>query len=188
MMRRYDHISICGMVVPTKPRPENRIDHDGRVRLTIDQDEFELLLSGIRKIGRIYLAAATADNGVTLHLPTKGLLLDSCGHPVRIRDLSCLDWALQQIRCRGPEFLNLATAHPQGGNALGSVVDPLTFRVQDNCQRVVRNLYVADASVFPAGCDVNPQLTIHALATYAADSLIGELMKSSHDRQARYGY
>jgi choline dehydrogenase-like flavoprotein len=179
VMRRYDHISICGMVVPTKPRPENRVDCNGRVRLTIDQDEFELLLRGIRKIGMIYLAAATPDNGVSLHLPTKAVLLDSCCRPVCIRDLATLDWALQEIRCRGPEFLNLATAHPQGGNPLGSVVDPQTFRVQDDGQRPIQNLYVADASVFPSGCGVNPQLTVHALATYAADALIDTLMPAA---------
>jgi choline dehydrogenase-like flavoprotein len=175
VMRKYDHISICGMVVPTKPRPENRIECDGQVQLTIDCQEFELLLSGIRKIGRIYLAAATPENGVTLYLPTKALLLDSCGRPVRIRDLAALDWALNEIRCRGPAFLNLATAHPQGGNAMGAVVDPLTFRVHDSCDRPVVNLYVSDASLFPAGCGLNPQLTVHALATYAADSILSDL-------------
>jgi choline dehydrogenase-like flavoprotein len=178
VMRQYDHISICGMVVPTKPRAANRIDCDGKIRLTIDREEFELLLSGIRKIGRIYLAAATADNGVTLHLPTKALLLDACSRPVQIRDLATLDWALQQIRCRGPEFLNLATAHPQGGNALGTVVDPASFRVQDHCQHPIENLYVADASLFPSGCGVNPQLTVHALATYAADGMLADLTQS----------
>jgi hypothetical protein len=172
VMRLYSHLSICGMVVPTKLRPDNRVDCDGQVHLTIDRDEFELLLCGIRKIGRIFLAAATPGNGVTLHLPTKALLLDSHGHPVRIRTLECLDWALNEVRCRGPEFLNMATAHPQGGNSLGSVVDPATFRVQDAWQYPIDNLYAADASVLPAGCEVNPQLTIKALATYAADAVL----------------
>lgn len=37
---------------------------------------------------------------------------------------------------------------------------------------VGENLFVADASIFPAGCEINPQLTIMTLAMYAADSLL----------------
>ena len=67
---------------------------------------------------------------------------------------------------RGPSDLALSTAHPQGGNALGrqalrSVVSP-----------GFSNLFVADASLFPAGCNVNPQMTAMALASLAADRLI----------------
>jgi len=36
---------------------------------------------------------------------------------------------------------------------------------------VIENLTVADASVFPAGCEINPQLTIKALASLAASRL-----------------
>lgn len=184
LMQRYNHLSICGMVVPTKIRPDNHIDACGKVRLTIDCDEFELLLAGIRKIGRIYLAAATADNGVSLHLPTKALLMDRHGHALQIRTLQCLDGALQQIRERGPEFLNLATAHPQGGNPLGTVVHPRTFRVQLADHQILENLFVADASLLPAGCEVNPQLTIKGLAMFAADALLEQLPQLSTRRAA----
>ena len=72
---------------------------------------------------------------------------------------------------RGPADLALSTAHPQGGNALGrqalrSVVSP-GFSLYD-----FSNLFVADASLFPAGCNVNPQMTAMALASLAADRLI----------------
>jgi choline dehydrogenase-like flavoprotein len=56
----------------------------------------------------------------------------------------------------------LSTAHPQGGNPLGKVLDE-HFRV-----RGYRNLYVCDASVFPTSVTVNPQLTVMALAQYAS--------------------
>ena len=174
VIRRYDHISICGMVVPTKIRPENRVREDGKVHLEIDEEEFELLLAGIQCIGEIYLAGATPENGVTLFLPTKALLLDECGRPRTIRSLGDLLLVLDEVRRRGPQFLNLATAHPQGGNSMGTVVNPATFRVQLASGQELANVYVADASLFPAGCEVNPQLTLKALAHYAADVMLGE--------------
>ncbi|MBW3599912.1 MAG: GMC family oxidoreductase, partial [Planctomycetes bacterium] len=173
VMRKYNHLSISGLFVPTKVRPKNRIRHDGSVDLELDAEEFELLLRGIERIGRIYLAAATPENGVTLHLATKAMLLDACGRPVRIRTYGQLRWAIAEIRKRGPAFVNLLTSHPQGGNCLGSVVDPATFRLNLCDGRQVENLRIVDGSIFPAGCEINPQLTIKALAHFAADRILG---------------
>ena len=66
--------------------------------------------------------------------------------------------------------LSVNSAHPQGGNAMSAnplkgVVDP-SFRVYD-----ALNLHVCDASVFPSSITVNPQLTVMALAAYAADEI-----------------
>ena len=63
--------------------------------------------------------------------------------------------------------LLMTSAHPQGGNALGAVVDE-DFRV-----RGVDNLYLCDASVFPTSVHVNPQLTVMGLAQYAARRILG---------------
>jgi choline dehydrogenase-like flavoprotein len=64
----------------------------------------------------------------------------------------------------------LHTSHPQGGNAVSQdrakgVVDE-RFRVWD-----LENLYVCDASSFPSSVTVNPQLTVMALADYAAEGI-----------------
>ncbi len=172
ILRCYNHLSIAGMFVPTKVRPENRISPSGKIAFSLDEKEHELLVRGMERIGEIYLAAATPDNPVELFLPTKGMLLDECGRPFRIRNREQLAWALNQVRCRGPEFVNLLSSHPQGGNPLGSVVDPSSFRALDDCGKTVDNLYVADASIFPAGCEINPQLTVKALASFAADQIL----------------
>jgi choline dehydrogenase-like flavoprotein len=63
---------------------------------------------------------------------------------------------------RDPSLVTLGTGHPQGGNALGEVLDP-DFRV-----RGYSNLFVCDASAFPSSLTVNPQLTVMSLAHYAA--------------------
>jgi choline dehydrogenase-like flavoprotein len=66
----------------------------------------------------------------------------------------------------------LGSGHPQGGNAIGSssknsVVGP-DFKVFG-----FDNLYICDASVFPTATTVNPQLSVMAMAHYAA-----QLMKA----------
>ena len=173
LVRAYNRLAISGLVIPTKVRPGNRVKPDGKPILELDDEEFNLLLRGVERIGKIFLATTTAENGVTISIPTKGLMLDADCTPTVIRSATQLRAALAEIRRRGPEFLQLATAHPQGGNALGTVVDPATFRVRLTDERRVDNLMVADSSIFPAGCQVNPQLTLHALALYAADALLG---------------
>ena len=69
-----------------------------------------------------------------------------------------------------PDYIALGTGHPQGGNALSrdpkrGVVGP-DFRVHG-----YDDLYVCDASVFPTSLTVNPQLTVMALAHYAAQRI-----------------
>ncbi len=171
VMRKFNHLSMSGIVVPTKVRCSNYVDACGEFHLEFDRDEFEMLLRGMRRIARIYFAAAKPDDGVTLHLPTKSILMRN-GNPARIRCMEDFEWALCQIRKRGPAFVNLLTTHPQGGSALGDVVDRTTFQVLTDSGEAIENLTVSDASLFPAGCEINPQLTVKALATLAAQQVI----------------
>ena len=53
---------------------------------------------------------------------------------------------------------------------MGAVVDTQTFKVEG-----IDNLHVVDASIFPRGCEINPQLTLKALAKIAAARLVAEL-------------
>jgi choline dehydrogenase-like flavoprotein len=67
--------------------------------------------------------------------------------------------------------LQLTSAHPQGGNAIGereqgAVVGP-DFRVHG-----FANLFLCDASVFPTSVGVNPQLTVMGLAQHAANETL----------------
>jgi choline dehydrogenase-like flavoprotein len=81
------------------------------------------------------------------------------------REVDRLDEYVKQSR-----YLSIGSGHPQGGNALSAdprkgVVDP-SFRVHG-----FENLFVCDASVFPTATTVNPQLTVMALADYAAPGI-----------------
>lgn len=71
----------------------------------------------------------------------------------------------------GPHTLRLVSYHPQGTMRMGvdkrrSVVGP-----KGECHDV-KNLYVADASLFPTSVVVNPQMTVYALSNYIADQLL----------------
>jgi choline dehydrogenase-like flavoprotein len=67
-----------------------------------------------------------------------------------------------------PDGLQIASAHPQGGNRMGE--DSTKCVVDSKCKlHAFTNLYVCDASVFPTSLGVNPQITVMALAAMTAD-------------------
>ena len=162
---------MAGIVVPTQIRPSNYADIEGNIELSIDNAEFDLLLQGMRRIAEIYFAARRPGDGVTLFLPTKALLLRN-GVPLKVRTMHDFEWAMNEIRKRGPAFVNLLSTHPQGGACLEEVVDPHSFQVKTDGGEVVENLTVADATLFPAGVEINPQLTVKALATLASEQIL----------------
>ena len=160
-MRSYSRLAAAGVVVASKP--SGRLGLLTDLVLELDSGELDRLKQGVVQLAAIYFAA-----GAESVIPSTTLPL-----PIR-RAQQQADTARFLAQVTSAAQLNLNTAHPQGGNRIGkhsgsSVVDP-TFRVHG-----VDNLFVADASVFPAGCGVNPQLTVMALASLAADQIANKL-------------
>jgi choline dehydrogenase-like flavoprotein len=112
-------------------------------------------------IGAVRLAGADAfDNGARRVRPASRRPLD-----VRREALDELELLLGE-----PGELMLISGQPLGGNPMGAqsaggVIDE-DFRVHG-----VENLFVCDASVVPTATTVYPQLTVMALADYAAARL-----------------
>jgi choline dehydrogenase-like flavoprotein len=156
-MKSYPRLAAAGVVVPTEP--------NGSLGLTwdpifgISDAELNHLKAGIADLTRLYMQAGAVQ------------VVPATAFSSRIwRESADADLAAVLAAIRDPASLTLSTAHPQGGNAIGkkrgkSVINP-DFRPHD-----VDGLTVADASVFPAGCGVNPQMTVMALAHLAADRL-----------------
>lgn len=71
--------------------------------------------------------------------------------------------------------LFMGTAHPQGGNKMASQQHAYERVVDENFGVVgLDNVYVVDASVFPTSINVNPQLTIMAMASLAAKKIFAK--------------
>ena len=152
-MRRYRHMACAGVLVGTTA--------PGRVKAGRNAPEIEYtpsaadrarVVEGLQVAGRIWLQA-----GAERVMPATFAWQE-------YRSAASLEALPQRVRETGD--LLLTSAHPQGGNALGDVVDE-DFRV-----RGFRNLYLCDASVFPSCVHVNPQLTVMAMAQYAAGRIL----------------
>lgn len=131
---------------------------DGRVRLDypISPALWEALREGNKAMARIQLAAG-AERVLSLHDP-----------PVEIR--STADVARLDAAPWKPMRVSLYSAHPMGGCAMGR--DPRRSVVGSSLRHhALDNLWVVDGSVFPTSLGVNPQLTIFALARWAADGI-----------------
>lgn len=154
-MRAYDRMACAGSVVGTRPNATVGLDWRGRMKLRYEPhpDDLRRLVAGLKLAGRIYLAAGAKKVMATTfrYLPYSS--------PEALDQLDA--------RVRDNTDIQLHSSHPQGGNAISAnraqgVVDP-NFRVHG-----ASGVYVCDASVFPAAITVNPQLTVMALAEYAA--------------------
>jgi choline dehydrogenase-like flavoprotein len=159
-MRRYVHMTCLGVVIGTEGNGTVRASRLGGVDLSYvpsDRD-FRRIKDGVRLASEIGLAA-----GANRALPATFRTLE-----LRNRhELARID-----LEIGDDSDLSVNSSHPQGGNpmsldALRGVVDP-SFRVYGTM-----NVHVCDASVFPSSITVNPQLTVMALAAYAADEIAG---------------
>jgi choline dehydrogenase-like flavoprotein len=157
-MRRYDRMASTGSVVGTRPGGTVKLNWRGRMKLDYEPhpDDLRRLVSGLKLAGRIHLAAgakkvmASTFRYLTYSAP---------------EELDNLD-----AQVRDNTDITLHTSHPQGGNAISAdaakgVVDP------DFAVRGAPGVYVCDASVFPAAITVNPQMTVMAVAEYAAERI-----------------
>ncbi len=158
-MGRFRHLTAAGVLVGTKGTARLRSALTGGVDIDYSpaREDLETLVEALKLLGRIYLAA-----GARRVMPSTFQF-----HEFTSEDqLDRLDDYVKRS-----SYLSLGTGHPQGGNALSGdddkgVVDP-SFRVHG-----FENLFVCDASVFPTATTVNPQLTVMALADYAAPGMV----------------
>ena len=150
-MQRYRHMACAGVLVGTTTPGRVKA---GQIEYTASPEDRASVVEGLQVAGRIWLEA-----GAERVMPAT-FAWQEYRDPAELRRLP------ERILESGD--LLLTSAHPQGGNALGEVVDE-EFRV-----RGWQGLYLCDASVFPTSVHVNPQLTVMGMAQYAARRIAGE--------------
>jgi choline dehydrogenase-like flavoprotein len=158
-MRRYDHLTAAGALVGTKPtgRIRRALTGGPDIDYTPDPDDMKRLIGALKLTAEIYLAA-----GATRVMPNTFRYHEMTSP----EQLDVLDTYVKDAT-----DLGVGTGHPQGGNALGedprrAVVAP-DFKVHG-----AQHVFACDASIFPTSVTVNPQLTVMALADYAAPAIL----------------
>jgi choline dehydrogenase-like flavoprotein len=158
LMLRYRNLSQFGLMVSDTSRGSVR-ERAGRaeIRYSMNADDARTFKRGVELLCELYWAAGAR----ALYTPVEGL------GELRDGDLEPLRRATVR-----PRDLTLMAFHPLGtaradARASSGVVD--AGLALHGCAGV----YVSDGSVVPSSIGVNPQLTIMALATRLAYSLLG---------------
>jgi choline dehydrogenase-like flavoprotein len=162
-MQRYPFMTCFGVVVGSQADSTVKpalIGEGPELDFTLDGGDRARLIDGMKLAGKVAFAA-----GALRVMPPTFTYLEITSE----EQLNDLD---EEVRAHGDLLVN--SAHPMGGNPISrdpkqGVVDE-SFRVRHD-GKPLENLYVADASVFPSSVTVNPQLTVMALASYAAQTI-----------------
>jgi choline dehydrogenase-like flavoprotein len=155
-MRRYAHLSCIGVVVGSQANATIKPGFRGKgMKLEYEpaESDLKLLIKGTKLAARIHFASGALR---VMPMTFRSISYTSLEQVDELDDI-----------VRDNTDIGLHTSHPQGGNAVSrdpakGVVDE-RFRVHG-----MENLYICDASVFPSSVTVNPQLTVMAVADYAA--------------------
>jgi len=159
VMLDYARLAQFGVMVSDRSRGRVR-EQAGRVRVRYDlcREDVAAFKRGIELLTELYWAAgATA-----VFPPVRGVdeLHHGDSRPLRERELRAGDLSLMAFHPLGTAR---ADARPEHGVVNG-----------DLKLHGVEGLYVADASAVPSSLGVNPQITIMALATRLAYTLLGK--------------
>ncbi len=159
VMSGYEHTAWFGAMIEDSP--------SGRVLLFkgkplvlywLKKREIELLKKGVVTLSRIFLHAGAK----YVFPPVRGI--------DELRSLRELDYLIHK-RISARDFRAIVAFHPLGTCRMG--IDPATSVVNTSHETWdIKNLYICDGSVVPTSIAVNPQETIMALATRAAEKIM----------------
>jgi choline dehydrogenase-like flavoprotein len=155
-MLEYNKMACTGVLVGTSSNAT--VKARGLLGRDIDyeptEEDFNSLMDALTRVSEIYL-----NGGATRVMP-------NTFNYYEYRDIPDLKERIRKD-VKASRDISTGTGHPQGGNVMSN--DPATG-VVDSGFKVFgfENLFVCDASVFPTSLGVNPQVTVMALAHYAA--------------------
>jgi choline dehydrogenase-like flavoprotein len=153
----FDHVASFGFLVEDTSRGSlSAVMGQPVIRYWLSDRDVAHIKRGLDVLAQVYFAAGAH----TVHAPIAGFEI--------LRSRSDLE-ALRRATIR-PWDLDLSAYHPLGTARMGrdanaSVVGP------DHELHDTKGLYVVDGSAVPTALGVNPQVTIMALATRAAEKI-----------------
>jgi choline dehydrogenase-like flavoprotein len=162
LMEHFDHLALFGFMVEDTSRGRVRLGPGGRALVTysVNRQDLAVMKRGMVTLAEIYFAG-----GARRVLP-----------PVhgwaQLDDLSDLE-RFRRADYR-PRDLSISAYHPLGTARMG--IDPRSSVVgADHAVHGVPGLYIVDGSSVPSSLAANPQITIMAMATRAAELLATRL-------------
>lgn len=162
LMRSYRRLQMILVLACDKAVPENRItvDRNGKaiVHYTFTNEVVKSMVAATRTSARIFFAAGAR----RVHAPSAVPPLIDRQDAYRLDDLITEEHFL-------PGRISVSAAHLMGGCGMGASGSGVT----DSRGRVhgVPWLRVADASLFPDSLEINPYVTIMALADRVAEGI-----------------
>jgi choline dehydrogenase-like flavoprotein len=167
-MDRFGYLSLCATLTRDTTRGRVRIDRDGNPRVAYrlnDADEHSLG-TGLAMCGEV-LAAAGATEVFSLHPERHTFRPGGAGAHQAWAE------AIRRSGFRGGR-VTLFSFHQMSSCRMG--VDPGRSVVgADHETHQVKNLYVADASLFPTASGVNPMISVMGLAHRAGGRIAARL-------------
>lgn len=167
LMRAYPRLQMILVLACDRATPGNRVvtSREGRpvVHYTFTADTIRALVRATRASARIFFGAGA----LRVHAPSADPTL------IEAHEAATLDDRIQARHFR-PGTISVAAAHLMGGCAMGgSAADSVT----DDRGRVHGRpwLRVADASLFPDALQINPYVTVMALADRVAEGITTDL-------------
>ena len=154
-LERSDHLVTLGAMIGDAPAGRVHGSRHSVVRYDLQPVDAGRLVKSIGIMGRILFAAGATE-----------VLTGVRGHE-QVRTVAELDEAATNAR---PSRLHVAAFHPTGTARMGA--DSQTHPVDETGRlRGAEGVWVADASIVPSCPEVNPQLTIMALALAVAERM-----------------
>lgn len=164
LMNDFHNYAMAGVMVRDEPTGSITISDRGNpeIHYKLGDHEIDYLTDGLKKLAELYFNSK-AEKIYTGHSQINQLN--------NLNDVNSLVNAIKNEHANGTLNMKLGSAHPQGGNKMGS--DSSSCVVDKNCKVYgFENLFVCDASVFPTALGVNPQVTVMVLASITADNIL----------------
>ncbi|MEP6866140.1 MAG: GMC family oxidoreductase, partial [Deltaproteobacteria bacterium] len=157
----FDRVASFGFLVEDTSRGSvSSVMGQPVIRYWLDDKDVSHIKRGLDVLAQIYFAAGAK----RIHCPISGFdVLESPDDLAKLRRA--------KIHARD---LDLSAYHPLGTARMG--IDPAKSVVdQDHQTHDTRGLYIVDGASVPTSLGVNPQVTIMAMATRAAEKIAGAL-------------